>query len=117
MPNQSRNPLEDLISPVQAPAKSKQRGVVHKTTKEETDAEALDPYSLGYEQAALAVAAWSQGQAFSPPACPLSSSMAVKLYRRGFNERVKLYMTGTLRKHGLTAEAWKTVKDVETRLL
>lgn len=62
---------------------------------DDLEAEASDPYAMGYEAAA---------DLDHPVACPFrNDGMAAKLWRKGFSDRVDLYIADKRRFGGLNA--------------
>lgn len=63
-------------------------------TRDELEAEVLDPYAMGWDAAA---------DLDEPPPCPFVNGVKARLWRRGFAERVQAYVAATLSRGGLGA--------------
>ena len=62
---------------------------------DDQDAEAVDPYAMGYEAAA---------NLDDPGECPFVDGMAAKLFRKGFSARVDIHIAEARRWGGLNAD-------------
>lgn len=62
---------------------------------DDLEAEAVDPYAMGYDAAA---------NLEEPPPCPFKEGMAAKLWREGFSARVRLHIADKRRWGGLNVQ-------------
>ena len=82
----------DTTSPEATPGV---RVVTRTPTREEIDAETVDPYAMG----------WDAGEDLDePPPCPFRDGLSAKLWRKGFSARVNEYIASVRSKGGLTAK-------------
>lgn len=65
-----------------------------RTTKEDIEAEAGDPYREGWEAA---------NDLDDPPPCPYTDGEANRLWRKGFADHVDAYIADVRRKGGINA--------------
>lgn len=66
---------------------------------DDLEAEACDPYAMGYEAGA---------DLDDPPPCPFKNGIAAKLWRQGFSARVDEHIANAKRFGGLSASITKS---------